>query len=72
MSVPSPIAPSRDISSGGSSGLTVVVAIGDGTDTVAGLAKAGYASDRALAAVASLELAGYIRREPGGRFTIMP
>ena len=52
--------------------MSLLGAIGDGTDTVAGLAKAGYASDRALAAVASLELAGYIRREPGGRFTIMP
>jgi DNA processing protein len=46
--------------------------IGNGTDTVAGLGLAGYESDRALAALASLELAGYIRREPGGRFTIIP
>jgi DNA processing protein len=46
--------------------------IGDGTDTVAGLALAGHDSGRALAALASLELAGYLRREPGGRFTIMP
>jgi DNA processing protein len=46
--------------------------IGSGTDTVAGLAEAGYQPDRALAALASLELAGYIRRQPGGRFTILP
>jgi DNA processing protein len=46
--------------------------IGDGTDTVGGLAAVGYESDRALAALASLELAGYVRRGPGGRFTVMP
>ncbi len=46
--------------------------IGSGTDTVASLAEVGYQSDRALAALASLELAGYIRRQPGGRFTILP
>jgi DNA processing protein len=51
---------------------SLLAEIGDGADTVAGLAAAGYQSDRALAALASLELAGYIRREPGGRFTILP
>ena len=52
--------------------LALLGEIGDGRDTVATLAGAGYESDHALAALASLELAGYIRREPGGRFTIMP
>jgi DNA processing protein len=46
--------------------------IGNGIDSLASLGRAGYESDRALAALASLELTGYIRREAGGRFTIIP
>jgi DNA processing protein len=51
---------------------SLLAEIGSGTDTVAALAEVGYPSDRALAALASLELTGYIRRQPGGRFTILP
>jgi DNA processing protein len=47
-------------------------AIGDGHDTPAALARAGLAAQDGLAALASLELGGYVRREPGGRFSVMP
>ena len=47
-------------------------AIADGRDTAAALGRAGVAPDRGLAALASLELAGYIRRGPGGRFSVVP
>jgi DNA processing protein len=47
-------------------------AIAEGRDTPGALARAGVAPDRGLAALASLELAGYIRRGPGGRFAVVP
>lgn len=47
-------------------------AIADGHDTAGALARAGVAPDEGLAALAELELAGYIRREPGGRFAVLP
>lgn len=47
-------------------------AIADGHDTAAALSRAGLAPDRGLAALASLELAGYVRRGPGGRFAVVP
>jgi DNA processing protein len=47
-------------------------AIADGHDTAAALSSAGVAADAGLAALASLELAGYIRRGPGGRFAVVP
>jgi DNA processing protein len=47
-------------------------AIADGHDTPGALARAGVAPDECLAALASLELAGYIRRGPGGRFAVVP
>ena len=46
--------------------------VSDGSDTAAGLARAGVSADRGLAALAELELAGYLRREPGGRFVVLP
>jgi DNA processing protein len=47
-------------------------AIADGHDTAGALAGAGIAPERGLAALASLELSGYIRRGPGGRFVVVP
>lgn len=47
-------------------------AIAAGHDTAAALARAGVAPERGLAALASLELSGYVRREPGGRFAVIP
>ncbi len=48
----------------------LLAAIAEGQDAAAALARAGLAPDRGLAALASLELAGYVRREPGGRFSV--
>jgi DNA processing protein len=36
------------------------------------IARAGLRAGEGLAALSSLELDGYIRREPGGRFTVLP
>jgi DNA processing protein len=47
-------------------------ALGDGSDTSDALARAGIETERGLAAMAELELDGYIRRGPGGRFEVMP
>jgi DNA processing protein len=47
-------------------------AIGDGHDTARALTKAGLAVEPGLAALASLELAGYLQRGPGGRFSVVP
>ena len=44
-----------------------LIAAGHGPDSAA--ASAGLTADRALSALASLELAGYLRREPGGAYT---
>jgi DNA processing protein len=47
-------------------------AIADGQDTAAALSRAGVALEQGLAELATLELAGYIRRGPGGRFAVLP
>ena len=47
-------------------------AIANGHDSAGALARAGVAPEPCLAALASLELAGYIRRAPGGRFAVVP
>ena len=47
-------------------------AIGAGRDTLAALSGAGFAPDQALAGLTALELEGYIRREAGGRFVVVP
>jgi DNA processing protein len=47
-------------------------ALGDGHDAASALIKAGFAVDHGLAALASLELGGYLRREAGGRFSVIP
>ncbi len=46
--------------------------IADGSDTVAALVRGGVAPDAALASLSALELAGYVRREPGGRYAVVP
>ncbi len=46
--------------------------IAGGSDTPAALSAAGFVGADALAALASLELAGYVRRQAGGRFTVVP
>jgi DNA processing protein len=48
----------------------LLAAIADGHDTAAALERAGFPPEQGLAALASLELAGYVRREAGGRFAV--
>lgn len=50
----------------------VLQAVGDGKDTVAALARAGIAADQVLSALSALELAGYVKREAGGRYVAVP
>jgi DNA processing protein len=47
-------------------------ALAEGHETQAAFEHAGLDADRGLAALASLELAGRLRREPGGRFAAQP
>jgi DNA processing protein len=51
---------------------SLLAAIEAGHDTAAALLRHGVVAEQGLAALASLELAGYVRRGAGGRFTIMP
>jgi DNA processing protein len=48
----------------------LLAAIADGHDSAAALERAGFPPEQGLAALASLELAGYVRREAGGRFAV--
>jgi DNA processing protein len=48
----------------------LLAAIADGHDTAAALERAGFPPEQGLAALASLELSGYVRREAGGRFAV--
>jgi DNA processing protein len=48
----------------------LLAAIAEGHDTAAALERAGFPPEQGLAALASLELAGYVRREAGGRFEV--
>jgi DNA processing protein len=50
--------------------VAVLTAIEQGRDTAGALEQTGFATDRLLAALTSLELAGYVRRAPGGRFIV--
>lgn len=50
----------------------LLAAIEEGHDTPAALLRQGVVPEEGLAALASLELAGYVHRGPGGRFTVMP
>lgn len=49
----------------------VLAAIAEGHDTAAALERAGFSAEQGLATLASLELAGYVRREAGGRFSVV-
>lgn len=50
----------------------LLVAVGEGHDTLAALARAGFDPDTGLRGLAALELGGYLRRGAGGRFTLAP
>ena len=50
----------------------LLAAIGEGHDSAAALSRAGVPVERGLAALASLELGGYVRRGAGGRFHVVP
>ncbi len=49
-----------------------LVEIAGGRDTPGSLAEAGLGPEEGLQVLSALELAGYIRREAGGRFVVMP
>jgi DNA processing protein len=49
----------------------LVAAIAEGRDTAEALARADLGPEQGLAALAELELAGYVRREQGGRFIVV-
>lgn len=66
------LAPSRSRAALTSELGNVLQAVGDGHDTIAGLARAGVEADHGLAALSALELAGYVRREAGGRYRVVP
>ncbi len=50
----------------------LLAAIADGHETTVALARAGLGADAGLAALAALELGGYVRRGAGGRFSVLP
>jgi hypothetical protein len=50
----------------------LLAAIAEGDGTAAALARAGFRPDQGLAALAALELEGYVRRGAGGRFSVVP
>lgn len=50
----------------------LLAAIAEGHDTAAALARAGFSPDQGLAALAALELHGFLRRSHGGRFSVVP
>ena len=50
----------------------LLAAVANGRDTIEGLARDGFEAEGLLTALASLELDGYLRRGPGGRFTVIP
>lgn len=47
-------------------------AIAAGHDTLTGLTRVGFGAEQALAGLSELELMGYVRRGPGGRFEVVP
>ncbi len=50
----------------------LLAAIAEGHETAAALARAGFAPEQGLAALAELELGGFVRRGAGGRFSVLP
>jgi DNA processing protein len=51
---------------------SLLAAIAGGHDTLATLMRQGFDTDQAMAGLSELELMGYVRRGPGGRFEVMP
>jgi DNA processing protein len=49
-----------------------LMAIAEGHDTPAALSRVGLPPEESLQVLSTLELTGHIRREPGGRFAVMP
>jgi DNA processing protein len=49
---------------------TLLAAIAEGHETAAALARAGFEPENGLAALAALELEGFVRRGAGGRFRV--
>jgi DNA-binding IclR family transcriptional regulator len=47
-------------------------ALGEGGETADALQRSGFGLSEGLAALSTLELAGYIRRWPGGRYAVVP
>jgi DNA processing protein len=50
----------------------LLAALGDGSETAEALERSGLGLGEGLAALSTLELGGYIRRWPGGRYTVVP
>jgi DNA processing protein len=50
----------------------LLAGLADGHATSTALIRAGYEPEEGLAALASLELGGYVRREAGGRYAVLP
>jgi DNA processing protein len=50
----------------------LLCALAETQDTAAALSQAGLDVESGLAVLASLELAGYVHREPGGRYATLP
>ena len=50
----------------------LLAAVGAGHDTVAALMRRGFDAAYAMAGLSELELMGYVRRGPGGRFEVVP
>ena len=50
----------------------LLAALAEGSDTTDALVRAGIDPDRGLAALAELELDGYLRRGPAGRLEVVP
>lgn len=50
----------------------LLAAIAEGHDSAGALVRAGFGPEQGLAALASLELEGFVRRGVGGRFIVIP
>jgi DNA processing protein len=67
----------RRASGGARRGLTpelelVLAAVGEGRDTVEAMVQTGVTPEEAFAGLSALELSGYVRRGPGGRYAVVP
>lgn len=52
--------------------LALFEALGDGYELTEALTQAGLDAERGLAALAALEMGGYVRRQAGGRYCVVP